>query len=216
MKFVLVFIHHFYSDKFRIMSARLVSARFFFCSLLFHSVLFLLLFWRLFSISTIYKNEDVALSHQVHVWPKITAYLYHKKGVNYAQASEQNFYNTAAKALLSANIKPIALPQKPTPAEFTAAKINDKLLLILHDLIQKNVQYPRGVDVTIVSKETQVGFNLYPDGHIGNIEIVSSSGVKILDMVAFNAVQMLPSIELAETLLGARQHFVVPVVFRRI
>lgn len=84
-----------------------------------------------------------------------------------------------------------------TAALKTAAKTNaksseesEKLLLLLHDLIAVNIEYPAEF-IAERNYAVYVQFDLFPDGRITNLQILQSSSIASLDGAAREAIAKL-------------------------
>jgi TonB family protein len=190
-----------------------MSIKFFLYSTLLHIALVFLLILSWYDAG--YIKDNLWHSNNMHVSRHVTAYLFYKGARRCAIFTKKSFVATKAAGKNTADIA----QQKNVAASVSASVssvdgADDKLLLILHDLIWQNMQYPRGgAMANFMNKKTLIGFNLYPDGHIDGVEIVASSGVTVLDASAFAAVQTLPRIVMAAQLLHMCKHFIVPIVF---
>lgn len=107
------------------------------------------------------------------------------------------------------NQKPNNLPQSKTMGT------KNKLLEILHDLIQQKVLNFTNDWRNISNKTTTVNFTLYPDGHIDNLTTVKSSGIIVLDENAKNAVYEIQPVIAAKELLAQQDLFQIDIVFRK-
>jgi TonB family protein len=63
-----------------------------------------------------------------------------------------------------------------------------QLLIILHNAIVQNQYYPESALALSQTGIVRLSFQLFPDGHIDNLQIVKSSGVESLDQAALVAV----------------------------
>lgn len=64
----------------------------------------------------------------------------------------------------------------------------DSLAIVLHNLVQQQINISDTLSVVAQNKKVGVTFTLFPDGHIESVNIVRSSGVLLLDNLARNAV----------------------------
>lgn len=186
-----------------------IQGKFFLCSLLLHIMLILPIILCVHNIDSICDkllyNSEKGISHNINTYLYLGSKNLPSKKIH-AQLAETYSHKLLHEHDEQGYVGPTS--------QSTTGVIGDKLLVILHDLISQNVKYPRGVMANTINRKTMVGFNLCPDGRIDSIEISNTSGVKILDMAALTAVQMVPQVIAATELLNECKHFIVPVVFR--
>lgn len=186
-----------------------IQGKFFLCSILLHIILILPMILYFHNANIIHDkllhNSEKGISHN------ISTYLYLDQKKAYRKKTHVPIAKGYGHKLLQEHN---GQANEDAMIQSNSSVIDDKLLVILHDLIAQNIRYPRGVVANTINRKTMVGFNLCPDGRIDSIEINNTSGVKILDTAALTAVQMVPQVIAATKLLNACKYFIVPVVFR--
>lgn len=85
-----------------------------------------------------------------------------------------------------------------------------KLALLLHDLIQAQIQYPAGINI-FGNRDIVASFVLFPDGHIEDTKLLKSSEVAILDNEVLQVIASLPKIVIAKELLQTSEKFNIPI-----
>ena len=87
------------------------------------------------------------------------------------------------------------------------------LLALLHAAIQDNQQYPpRALQIKRQGR-VMVGFTLYPNGAISNLQLIQSCGTDTLDAAALAAVRLAAPFKQVDTYLKAAEAFSIEVVF---
>ncbi|MFN2308398.1 MAG: energy transducer TonB [Gammaproteobacteria bacterium] len=89
-----------------------------------------------------------------------------------------------------------------------------ELRALLHVAIDRHKRYPQSALSMGREGSARVDFRLRPDGHIDDLNIGVSSGVRALDLAAYHAVQAIAPFTAADRYLDSTQHFQVDVVFR--
>lgn len=89
-----------------------------------------------------------------------------------------------------------------------------ELVSLLHAAIDRHKRYPQSALSMGREGSTRVDFRLRPDGHIDDVNIGVSSGVRALDQAAFRAVLAIAPFTHAGRYLDSTQRFQVDVVFR--
>lgn len=89
-----------------------------------------------------------------------------------------------------------------------------ELMTLLHAAIDRHKRYPQSALSMGREGSTRVDFRLRPDGHIEDLNIGVSSGVRALDQAAYHAVQAIAPFTHADRYLDSTQRFQVDVVFR--
>ncbi len=89
-----------------------------------------------------------------------------------------------------------------------------ELVALLHAAIDQHKRYPQSALSMGREGAARVDFRLRPDGHIEDMNIGVSSGVRALDQAAFRAVQAIAPFTHAGRYLDSAQRFQVDVVFR--
>jgi len=92
-------------------------------------------------------------------------------------------------------------------------KIDAPLLKLLGKALSAHLSYPKpAVDFNIKGLVT-VGFLLYPDGHITNIQLVGSSHAGVLDEASLLAVDKMSPVSRVSTFLDKPKYLVVGIIF---
>lgn len=89
-----------------------------------------------------------------------------------------------------------------------------ELMALLHAAIDRHKRYPQSALSMGREGSARVDFRLRPDGHIDDVNIGVSSGVRALDLAAYRAVQGITPFRHADRYLDSAQRFQVDVVFR--
>lgn len=89
-----------------------------------------------------------------------------------------------------------------------------ELMSLLHAAIDRHKRYPQSALSMGREGAARVDFRLRPDGHIEDMNIGVSSGVRALDQAAYRAVQAIAPFTHAGRYLDSAQRFQVDVVFR--
>lgn len=89
-----------------------------------------------------------------------------------------------------------------------------ELVSLLHQAIERHKRYPQSALSMGREGSARVDFRLRPDGHIDDLNIGVSSGVRALDLAAYRAVQAIAPFTAADRYLDSTQRFQVDVVFR--
>lgn len=155
-------------------------------------------------------------------YPKIKAYIYTPQ--LFSSTSDKiniNNLHIATKTIKPKNNNHLSHQSQSSPnhqSDLPQAKTSgekDKLLIILHDLIQKKVLDFVSDLHNISDKTTTVNFTLYPDGHIANLTIAKSSGIAVLDEAAKYAVNEIQPVIAAKELLAQHDSFQIDIVFKK-
>ena len=88
-----------------------------------------------------------------------------------------------------------------------------KLLYLLHSVISKKQQYPKIARHRSFQGSTIVEFKLHPDGKIIQRRLHQTSGHKILDIAALNAVKAIDPFRIAGNYITQPQRFRVKIIF---
>jgi TonB family protein len=78
------------------------------------------------------------------------------------------------------------------------------LLILMHNLINKNKRYPPSALMMGIEGDCEVAFTLYPDKHIENITLLHSSGNVSLDNAALRSVQAISPIDYAQQAIQSK------------
>ncbi len=87
------------------------------------------------------------------------------------------------------------------------------LLALLHAAIQDKQQYPTNALQIKRQGRVMVGFTLYPNGAISNLQLIQSCGTDTLDAAALAAVRLAAPFKQVDTYLKAAEAFSIEVVF---
>lgn len=123
----------------------------------------------------------------------------------------------------SATMPAAAMETRPTASNADSGGNADRdnvtagwaeLVALLHQAIDRHKRYPQSALSMGREGSARVDFRLRPDGHIDDLNIGISSGVRALDLAAYRAVQAIAPFTAADRYLDSTQHFQVDVVFR--
>lgn len=196
--------------------------KYFFLSLFLH--LFLLL---IFSIKYYFLNTTNHINNNIKI---VTAQLVQSQRSDIIKNEQlsQNNHKKITKTI-SNRLPPVLSPQddniglaittissKKSSNADEKIELTDnkdqisKLALLLHNLIQAQIEYPAGINI-FGNRDIIASFVLFPDGHIENIKLLKSSGVAILDNEILQVIASLPKITIAKELLQKPDIFNIPI-----
>jgi TonB family protein len=203
---------------------------FFLLSVGLHVCIMVIFAWHFHARSNQLRHFDASLHQRVAAqiiyanlitWPmqsqiflrKNAAKAVNKTGINFTKAaSEQKRTHHDVQQT----------PSPPTDSPPVVAKTgkdaSEEFARLIHDLIQSRLHYPRILDeiqANIPARAVTLGFVLHPSGIIENVEVLKSSGIKILDQEAQTTVAaLLPQqLQFAHIFLHAKQYLIVNIVF---
>lgn len=93
-------------------------------------------------------------------------------------------------------------------------KTTQTLLMLLHAAISEVQTYPESAIELNQQGSVGVGFTLYPDGHITNVNIIQSSGYPVLDSEALRAMNV-AHVSAAHLYIQKPHYFTVDINFVR-
>lgn len=99
------------------------------------------------------------------------------------------------------------------PSQSSSGEQVKGLIALLHIAIQNKQQYPPSALQMSRQGKVTVGFKLYPDGSISELQLVKTSGVKSLDEAALAAVRSAVPFSGVDVYLKESQDFTIDVVF---
>lgn len=187
----------------------------FILALALHTAVFLLL---IITFSLPAKNPEQTSPSKL-----VKAYIYsssvtHSQGTNKPRIKEN--INNNVKTLLQQNKQHNTSKNKnKLSSNETLASIGSnvnnetELLQLLHVAIQAQQRYPR--DALMLGRKgiVLIAFNLFPDGHIENLKIITSSGTISLDKAALIAVKAAAPFKAVNNYLHEAHLFTIHVVF---
>jgi len=92
-------------------------------------------------------------------------------------------------------------------------KIDAPLLKLLGKALSAHLSYPKpAIDFNIRGLVT-VGFLLYPDGHVTNVQLVGTSHAGVLDEASLFAVTAMSPVSQVSTFLDKPKYLVVGIIF---
>jgi TonB family protein len=94
------------------------------------------------------------------------------------------------------------------------AKYPNLLVKLLAYALSANFHYPEIAGRFGIKGKVIIGMTLYPDGHLSDIEILSSSGDLNLDNAALYAVNRASKIKKAHQFISQPKHFIIGFVFK--
>lgn len=152
-------------------------------------------------MATIHFSKDHAPIIPVHLLqqiPKNTAL----RTLAVSQSSKQLLHSTPTHS--SAPMHVISeKTQDPTPT----------LLTLLHAAIASVQTYPESAIELQQAGNVEIGFVLYPNGRIGNINVIQSSGFSVLDTEAIRAITVVDVTRIAPRYLQAPRYFQIIIQF---
>lgn len=93
----------------------------------------------------------------------------------------------------------IDVSKKQSLALFQKTGKENALMILLHNRISQAQRYPHRALVLEEQGRIEIGFTLFPNGHIENVRVLSSSHYLILDQAAMQAVQSIDPVPEALT-----------------
>jgi periplasmic protein TonB len=139
------------------------------------------------------------------------------------QSPADSAYAATDAGTTSASMPAAASETRPTDSSTDSGGNADRdnvtagwaeLVSLLHQAIDRHKRYPQSALSMRREGSARVDFRLRPDGHIDDLNIGVSSGVRALDLAAYRAVQAIAPFTAADRYLDSTQHFQVDVVFR--
>lgn len=174
-----------------------------------HVMLFFIIccIWKDHSDAYLYANKipinlvSLSASREKKLLPKI------KKN---AEKKDEN-----AKSLFKKI--PINHPKKNVSSS-SSRRSNDKktkfnLLNLLHAAIAAQQVYPEEAIIMHQTGSAKISFTVYPDGHVSNIDLSKSTGVRLLDRAAMAAVKAAFPIKIDRIALNKAHKFSVEIKF---
>lgn len=144
------------------------------------------------------KDSDFDLSH------------YKVKPVT-ASESESELPETSLAQFHAAS----ASQQHEPPINMIGEKLlDDPLKKLLGIAITKHLYYPDAAQELNMHGVAAVGFTLYPDGTVSNVQLMHSSGEKVLDAAAAAAVNEMGPVSNVDIYVKQPRFLVVNIVFR--
>lgn len=114
-----------------------------------------------------------------------------------------------------ASYHPVALKKPQQPVYMVGEKlVDDPLKKLLGIAISKRLYYPRAAQDLQIHGVTSVGFTLFPDGTVANVEVVKSSRERMLDVAALEAIKRMPPIDSVNIYVKKPRYLVVNIIFR--
>jgi len=138
---------------------------------------------------------------------------------NNQQTLQQNlFHNTVltpnALASNKASVsKPATSPPSAQAQSSSQGEQAKGLLALLHAAIQNKQQYPPSALQMQRQGRVTVGFKLYPNGVISELQLVKSCGTTSLDAAALAAVRLAAPFKQVDTYLKTVEDFTIDIVF---
>lgn len=146
-----------------------------------------------------------------------------RRALRGGQSPADSGYAAADASATSARTHTAASETRPTASSTDSGANADRdnvtagwaeLVSLLHQAIDRHKRYPQSALSMRREGSARVDFRLRPDGHIDDLNIGVSSGVRALDLAAYRAVQAIAPFTAADRYLDSTQHFQVDVVFR--
>lgn len=108
----------------------------------------------------------------------------------------------------------ITLPQTEEPVHLIGdEKVDKSLMVVLGKALSAHLSYPKiAIDFNLRGRAL-VGFTLYPDGHITDLQLVKSSGASVLDTAVLDAVNAMMPVKHVADYLHAPEYLVIGVIF---
>lgn len=140
----------------------------------------------------------------------------HKAPASDVRVAKDALQATAATGTVASQSPGTAAPDSAGGRTDSAAATAGwpELVSLLHAAIDRHKRYPQSALSMGREGAARVDFRLRPDGHIDDMNIGVSSGVRALDLAAFRAVQAIAPFTHAGRYLDSAQRFQVDVVFR--
>ncbi|MDR3491139.1 MAG: TonB family protein [Gammaproteobacteria bacterium] len=115
-------------------------------------------------------------------------------------------------------LKAMALSKERTAVQDDVELIGDKkidapLLKLLGKSLSAHLTYPKPAIDFNVRGIVRVGFLIYPDGHITDIQLVGSSNAGVLDQASLLAVNAMSPVAKVNTYLDKPKYLVVGIIF---
>lgn len=105
--------------------------------------------------------------------------------------------------------------QHEPPVNMIGEKLlDDPLKKLLGIAITKHLYYPDAAQELNMHGVSAVGFTLYPDGTVTNVQIMHSSGEKVLDAAAAAAVNEMGPVSNVDIYVKKPRFLVVNIIFR--
>jgi TonB family protein len=156
------------------------------------------------------------------VAPSSTVASHPTKVIPTAKTGIEKPVTTSAEAIPAIpslkELKAVTFSKKVEKVQDDVRMIGDKkmdapLLKLLGKALSQHLRYPRvAVDFNVTGLVT-IGFLLYPDGHLTNIQLVHSSSADVLDSAALAAVKAMSPVIHVDSFLDKPKYLVVGVLF---
>ncbi|TAK74860.1 MAG: energy transducer TonB [Gammaproteobacteria bacterium] len=119
---------------------------------------------------------------------------------------------SASKASNQANV--VKISRNENPVHLIGDKnVNKPLLVLLGKALSAHLAYPRvAVDFNLRGV-VLVGFTVYPDGHLTDVQLVKSSSASVLDNAALSAVHAMSPVKNVSSYLNQPRFLVVGIIF---
>jgi TonB family protein len=151
----------------------------------------------------------------------IPSYLYQSNPKQPVSSKQMTAEKPAQKSLPAQKKTPPSTPTQTTaspdpsspPPSSASGEKTEALLALLHQAIQNTQQYPATALQMGRQGRVQVGFRLFPDGRIRNLQLLQSCGTESLDMAALEAVRLAAPFQRIDTYIKAPGDFSIDVVF---
>jgi len=194
-------------------------------SFLLHGCLFVFLGWHWNLFPKPKSEQKIGNVHFVHAYVYKAPRLFETKRNSQSQkqvksSAKQKKPVKTDKARKTLKVKKIT---KPTVSHKHLSKLAferqqikghyDALLMKLHDLVQKRLMASNSLAEFARGKTVTVRFTLLNNGKIQNIEIIQSSGIKMLDTAVINILKELPPIDIEKQVIQIAQAFDLPIEF---
>lgn len=108
----------------------------------------------------------------------------------------------------------LTLPQTEEPVHLIGdEKVDKSLMVLIGKALSAHLSYPKiAVDFNLRGRAL-VGFTLYPDGHVTELQLVKSSGASVLDTAVLDAVNAMTPLKNVAEYLTEPQYMVIGVIF---
>lgn len=162
-------------------------------------------------ISLFFIHLNWARHDNIGAHTKIIAYLYHQQLLAHQQTQPSSLpvREQALKNNLASSPSRIAVNSKNQPAEQPLGEPNE-LLTSLHNMIENAIKRS---GFSPHQQKIQVGFMLFPDGHIANIHLLEPSESASLNSAVIKAVNAIQPVIAAHNFLSAPHEFKIQIIF---
>ncbi len=178
----------------------------FWLSLLFHVLLFaiyLLMLMR-YPVSVPEKRPALYVPSYLSTPASSAKATEHQLSVPRERASHQTALNQSRSAY-----------KRQQPVYMIGEKLaDDPLKKLLGAAISRHLYYPQAAQELGVEGVVEVGFTIFPDGSVMNVQVVRSSHKPMLDSAAIVAVQKMEPVANVDIYLKQPKFLVVNVIFR--